>query len=289
MFSTAYNIVKNFTRPVALSSRLANGTVRCGLATFVVVNKDGWIVTAAHILNDLALLQTHLAEKQEYERRRAAIAANATLSAKERKKQNSRLVFNPEWITNQSFWWCADRAVAQDFQVDQQTDVAIAKLRSFDISGITTFPVFKKPDSDPPPACSLCRLGFPFVRITATFDEATGAFTLQNFTLPPMFPNDGIHTRIMVAPDPPNNRNVKFIETSTPGLMGQSGGPLFDVKGEIWGIQTRTAFLELGFSPKKKEGNREIVEHQFMNVGMASHVQHVVDLFRKHGVAYQSA
>jgi S1-C subfamily serine protease len=81
---------------------------------------------------------------------------------------------------------------------------------------------------------------------------------------------------------------AKFIETSTPGLRGQSGGPLFDVKGEIWGIQSRTVHLELGFSPKKKDGPREIVEHQFMNVGLAAHVSHLVELFRQHGVQFAS-
>jgi hypothetical protein len=64
---------------------------------------------------------------------------------------------------------------------------------------------------------------------------------------------------------------------------------LFDINGDVWGIQSKTAFLELGFTPRKKDGNKEIVEHQFMNVGLAGHVQHAVDLFKKFGVAYDSA
>jgi hypothetical protein len=288
MFAAAYRTASNFTRPVAISTRLADGTIRCGLATFIVVNKEGWILTAAHVLNDQVLLKQHLAEKQQYDVKRAAIAADSSLSPKERKKQNTHLVFNPQWVTNSSFWWCSDTARAQEFQLDPMADVAIARLQNFDTGGISVFPVFKNPAEDPPPGGSLCRLGFPFVEITAKFDEATQRFSLQNFALPPMFPNDGIHTRTMVAQDPSNKRFVKFIETSTPGLKGQSGGPLFDVKGEIWGVQVRTAFLDLGFTPKAKEGKKELVEHQFMNVGMASHVQHVIELFRKHGVAYQS-
>ncbi|MGA2736487.1 MAG: hypothetical protein ABSG65_03445, partial [Bryobacteraceae bacterium] len=260
-----------------------------GLATFIVVNSDGWILTAAHVLNDLPLAQQHFAERQKYDADRAAIAADLALSKGERKKRNSRLVYNPKWITNQSFWWGCDNAIAEDFQVDPIADVAIARLRNVDLSGISRFPVFKNPSLDPPPAGSLCRLGFPFVTITATFDENSQRFALQNFTPPPLFPNDGIHTRIMVLDDVTAGRKVKFIETSTPGLMGQSGGPLFDVKGEIWGVQSRTAFLELGFTPKTKEGSKEIVEHQFMNVGMAAHIQHVVELFNTRGVAYQSA
>jgi hypothetical protein len=66
--------------------------------------------------------------------------------------------------------------------------------------------------------------------------------------------------------------------------MGQSGGPLFDVDGVIWGIQSRTSFLDLGFSPEK-EGSKE---YQFMNVGLASHIQHVLALLDQHGVQYDS-
>ncbi len=289
MFSAAYDVVRNFTRPVIVSTRFANGVVRCGLATFIVVNKDGWVVTAAHVLNDLMMWRRHVIEKKQLEEKRAAIMVDGTLSKGQRRKALDRLVLNREWITNASLWWCQDGAIGQVWHVDSVADVAVVKLDGFDTGGISTFPVFKSPADNPPPAGSLCRLGFPFVEVTATFAEATQEFTLQNFVLPPMFPNDGIHTRLMLLPDPADNRTVTFIETSTPGLRGQSGGPLFDAKGEIWGIQCRTNFLELGFTPRTREGNREIVEHQFMNVGLATHVRHVVDIFVKYGIPYRSA
>jgi hypothetical protein len=286
MFSKAYQVAKNFTRPVAISWRTANGNVQAALATFIVVNKDGWVITAAHVMQIGSLRLKHAAEKQDYDSRRAAIASDPALSSGQRKKQNSRLVFNPEWITDNSLWWCQDGAVLTELYVDEPADMAIGRLSGFDVSTVSNFPKFRDPSTDPAPACSLCRLGYPFVEVRATYDPASG-FTLQNFVLPPLFPNDGIHTRMML--DTKNGRTVKFIETSTPGLRGQSGGPLFDTDGSIWGIQSRTNFMELGFTPKKKEGNREIVEHQFMNVGLAGHIQHAVDLFKQHGVAYDLA
>jgi Trypsin-like peptidase domain len=285
MFSRAYQVVKNFTRPVATSWRTLNGDVKCGLATFVVVNSDGWIVTAAHVLEISNIHAKHAIEKQAYETRRADIAADLHLSSSQRKKRHSQNVPDPGWITDYSFWWCQDRVTVSQAYVDAQADVAIAKLDNFDTSTIQIYPKFHDPAADPPPACSVCRLGFPFVTVTATFDAATG-FTLQNFVLPPMFPNDGIHTRIFA--DTQGSRTVKFVETSTPGLRGQSGGPLFDVNGGIWGIQSRTSFLELGFTPKKIDGKKEIIEHQFMNVGLASHVKHAIDLFRQYNVPYES-
>jgi S1-C subfamily serine protease len=106
-----------------------------------------------------------------------------------------------------------------------------------------------------------------------------------------MFPNDGIHTRMIVFVNPDSKLQAKFIETSTPGLRGQSGGPLFDASGRIWGIQSHTDHLELGFSPKilKDKKMVEVKEHQFLHVGRATHVQHVIDIFNERGVRYDSA
>jgi S1-C subfamily serine protease len=84
--------------------------------------------------------------------------------------------------------------------------------------------------------------------------------------------------------------SATFIETSTPGLRGQSGGPLLDVKGEVWGVQSRTLHLDLGFKPTVKEKGKDVVvtERQFMHVGLATHVRHVVNLFNAFSVPYQS-
>jgi hypothetical protein len=290
MFSKACEVAKGFTRPVIISQRLANGTVSCGIASFIVVNPEGWIVTAAHVIEPMRTLQIHQAEKGEYEAKLESIRQNPSLSPSQRKRQTANLKRNPEWLLHQSHWWAMQpKALSPAFHVDGLADVAIGKLEQFDTSGIQNFPVFKDPATDPLPGTSLCRLGFPFHDLQATFDDASGNFTIQNFSPPPMFPNDGIQTRLVRIPDAANARTAKFIETSTPGLRGQSGGPLFDVRGEVWGIQSKTAFLELGFIPKKKDGNREIVEHQFMNVGWAAHISQVIDLFKQHGVSYQSA
>ena len=75
-----------------------------------------------------------------------------------------------------------------------------------------------------------------------------------------------------------------FIEVSTPGLRGQSGGPVFDTEGRVCGIQSHTSSLPLGFSPKIEHGGHKTVENQFINVGFASHVKEVLDLLRDNGI-----
>lgn len=81
----------------------------------------------------------------------------------------------------------------------------------------------------------------------------------------------------------------KFIETSTPGLRGQSGGPIFDTEGNIWAIQSQTISLPLGFSPKLKKGKKETIEHQFINVGIGVHPDIITQFLDENKVRYETA
>ena len=79
---------------------------------------------------------------------------------------------------------------------------------------------------------------------------------------------------------------VRFVETSSAGLRGQSGGPIFDKSARIYALQSQTTSLPLGFAPTVKQGSKEIVEHQFMHLGWGSDVQHCIDLMRANGVNF---
>ena len=50
--------------------------------------------------------------------------------------------------------------------------------------------------------------------------------------------------------DNASQRKVHYLETSSAGLLGQSGGPIFDIDGTVWAMQSRTTHLPLGFAPK---------------------------------------
>jgi hypothetical protein len=114
------------------------------------------------------------------------------------------------------------------------------------------------------------------------------------FSVPPdqaqiaFFPIEGIYTRTINI-DPPNPAPgfpLMFVETSSPGLRGQSGGPTFDTDGAIWAIQSQTGHLPLGFSPEIKEGGKAQKEHQFLNVGMGVHVETVLGFFNQLGIKH---
>ncbi len=80
----------------------------------------------------------------------------------------------------------------------------------------------------------------------------------------------------------------KYIETSTPGLKGQSGGPTIDVNGVVWAIQAKTLHLPLGFDPQVP-GKKGQTEHQFLNVGLGIHPETLLSFFRNQKIQYETA
>jgi len=174
-------------------------------------------------------------------------------------------------------------------------DVGIGRLEPFDPAWVTTYPTFKDPSKDFEPGESLCKYGYPFHSITPIWDAATGSFQLPAGALPiPLFPIEGIFTRTaeIVITDPAGNLlpiappfPLRWIETSSPGLRGQSGGPILDAQGSIWGIQANTMHLALGFDPQVP-GRPNEREHQFLNVGRGAHPETIFGLFNQFHVRY---
>lgn len=261
MFADAYEIVTRFTRPVVISTRSWAGTVTSGMAAFVVLNEDGWFATAAHVLS------SWLARRQHQEQ----IARHQEVGGEP----------NPAWITNQSFWWGWDGIHLAEVHVRGDSDLAVGRLEPFEPGVVTTFPLIKDPE-ELRPGTSLCRLGFPFHELQTQWDAQTGRFLLPKGALPaPFFPIEGIFTRQVRVE---SSILPKFIETSSPGLRGQSGGPVFDTTGRVWGIQSRTHHLNLGFSPRVEIKGEHVTEHQFLNVGLAVHPAELLDLLDEKGI-----
>jgi len=259
----------------------------------VVVNSDGWAITADHIVGNIASSNRAAKEFQETEVAKAAIYADKALNKKERGRRLKALPnINKNSITNTSTWWSLDSLSATQARTIPAVDLAFIKLEQIDPNWIKTYPVFKDPAKQMAPGRSLCRLGFPFSEVNPIYHADKNTFELPPGSLPiPFFPNEGILTRIVeVDVDPPLNPpppfNLRFIETSNPGLRGQSGGPIFDQKGTIWGIQSRTVHHPLGFSPLVPGGKPNEREHQFMNVGWGIHAETIVGAMREFGISF---
>ncbi len=291
MFQRAIEIVSVFTHPVIVSKKLHSGTVESGCGAFMFLNSEGWVLTAGHIMQDYQLFHdVHTPELKTYREAVQKIQDNQSLNPKQKQGEIGHLKTSTQWIEKISYWWSRNGVHFSEIAVDPLADLAVAKLSSFDSTSVSAYPTFRNPLDEVKQGTSLCRLGFPFHQIKSSFDTATGSFQLAEGMLPiPRFPLDGICTRHANVVDASSGRSVRFIETSSPGLRGQSGGPIFTSDGCIVGIQSRTIHLPLGFSPSIRQGNNETVEHQFLNVGLGTYVTEVLTFLDNNKIKYSLA
>ena len=289
MFAKAYEIATSFTRPVIVSMRFYDKSVKCSSGAFVVLNDEGWIITAAHLFEPYFALQQHSKELSAYTKQVVTIEQDQDLTAKQKDKKLRKLMPNPRWITNVSFWWSWDAVTIKDIKRLPEGDIVAGRLEPFDKTMVKAHPLLKDPSKGLNPGTSLCKLGYPFHEVTASFDEEKNEFKIPPGVLPlPRFPIEGIFTRnVRMGQSKDGRYEIKFLETSSPGLRGQSGGPIFDTSGTVWAIQIRTAHFPLGFSPKVKKNDKEVEEHQFLNVGLGIHPELIVTFLGDNGIAFK--
>src|SRR3989442_14999378 len=152
MFARAVQVAQGFTRPLIVSTRLADGTVASGCAAFVVVNDEGWIVTAGHVMSELVAYQ-----------QQSAAPSDAA---------------EPARITNVSYWWGKDGVTVAELTVDGLADLAVGRLEPFDRREVPAYPTFGNSARPLLPGTALRRLGVPFHTIGATLIQAPRQFQL---------------------------------------------------------------------------------------------------------------
>jgi len=283
MFSTACQLASQFTRPLVVSTRSYNGRVDAAIGAYIVVNSDGWVVTAAHAFGALVKYNEDFKSIQAYN----ALIEEADakqLTGKDRRKLLVTAKPDPDWITHQSYWVGKDGLTFTDITL-LAGDFAIARLVG-DWDRPSCYPTFKSPESLLP-GTSLCKLGFPLIDVPCGFDETANSFSLsfpQNLAF---FPLEGIFSRDVLSNDPVTGNVERYIETSSPGLKGQSGGPIYDRNGVVWGIQVRTQHYPLGFDTSLAVDAKTKVGAQFLNVGWGVHPHTIVEGLRTRGVAFE--
>ncbi|MDH4226831.1 MAG: serine protease [Deltaproteobacteria bacterium] len=281
MFGSAVEKALKYIRPVIASRRLYDGTVRADGGTLMVINKDGWFLSAAHIFEVIPLQKMDMKAMDDYHAKAAKLKADVSSAAqKELKKMRPNL----KWVTSSSIWPGTDGQQIADIGVIPQADIILGRLDPFDASTVAEYPVFADPKVEMKIGTSLCRLGYAFTELDAKFDDKTGKFSLDFQNLVP-FPLDGIFTRnIVFKTEKEEKMTPKFIETSSPGLRGHSGCPVFDTEGRVWGIQSRTAHLPLGFGAAERPGEAE----RFLDVGWAVHPEIITAFMKDRGVEFRT-
>jgi len=199
MFSKAYEIVSQFTRPVFFLKKI-DGKTRYSGGTFIILNNEGWIITAAHLLDSMGTYDND----------------------------------------SQSCWWGMYNTKVVDSIKSEVNDLAIGRLEPFDPSSINnSYPKFKNP-AKIKPGTSLCNYGYILTPFSIDENDEKN-FEIKNFqSLVSSFSNEGICSKTAIEHIDDKGKRCKFLETSLPGVFGQSGGPIFDTKGTIWAIQSKT-------------------------------------------------
>lgn len=289
MFANACSIARGFTFPIIISYKQVNGECFSIIGSFVIINEDGWFVTAHHIILQLYNLQTSYNSYHDLLARRKSIQEDANIIQPIRKKQLSQMKIEPTAICNFSVWLGWDNVTLDQLLVLPEVDLAMGRLGNFDKTKISLYPSFKNPDKLMEQGTSLCKIGFPFHIIKPEYEENKGFILPGGSVPPPFFPLEGIFTRnVAVQTDIIKPYPLMYIETSSPGLRGQSGGPTFDIHGVVWAIQSQTHHLKLVFgngNDTTKES--EHIKHQFLNVGWGIHAKTLVGFLKEHNIQFQ--
>ena len=238
--------------PLTLAWRRHNGKVEWALGAGMFVNTDGWIITAGHILQQVLTLGKQVETNQKKRRLRSNDIADAVLMVGQ---------VMVEQMTA---------------RIEAPVDLGVAQT-NIRPSDSHVFPRFR--GRDVKQGELLCRAGYPFLEELRPKWSKDDGFIFDGLFPVPMFVNEALVSRFNKLVVNGNDAGI-WIETSSPGLKGQSGGPLADVDGLICGIQVQTHHYPLGFKGRAR--------NQFLNVGRAAHSETVRHVLDKYGVTYQT-
>ncbi len=295
MFEPAIEKILKFTRPMHTISRTYGGLVLPGTSTFFFVNDSGVAVTCKHVLNLIPAADNINQSYFKFKAERDKIPTDGKYK-KNLQGLELKYKYTPETTVQlkNNFLNCFDKIDEITCHAHPTLDLAILEFKGFNKIFYTSHASFIKDSSKIKQGKYLCRIGFPFPEFSNfKHNPASDDIEWTNTGNPnsPSFPIDGIVTRFVA--DQALNA-VTGIEMSTPGLKGQSGGPLFDTEGRVYGMQFATNHLHLGFDIKDKEiiqdGRKtKVSNYPFLHVGICVHVDKIKEFLREHKVSFTEA
>lgn len=297
MFVKGIEIAKGYTRCIKTIMRsYGSNEIMRGCGSCIIVNDEGWLLTCKHIVEGLLKVEGPINSKYDcFKQERNLIKAlpkgkqKKELEKLEQKYGYSKTAAPTVQLKN-LFIGVFNGRVSVKFIVHPTYDLALVKLNGFNDLTCNNYPLFKDATTNLKQGMSLCRLGFPFAEFTDyQYDAQSDCLDWigTGGAESPCFPIDGILTRFVN-----DNNGVYGIEMSTPGLIGQSGAPLFDKEGVVCGMQFATHSEPLGFDQVNREiivnrKKKKVSDHPFMHLGRCIHVDVIKRFMDENGVKYQ--
>jgi len=293
MFENAIEKAAKFTRPIHTISRTYSGkSIIPGAATIFLINDNGYALTCKHVIELLIQSEKVVKNYNSFKAERDKLPKDGRYNRTLRGLLLKYKIDNNSTIQlKNTFLDCVDKMSGFTWHLHPNFDLAILKFNDFTKVICDEYPKFKKNSSEIKQGEFLCRLGFPFPEFkNFKFDEQADdiEWTKDGVNTSPRFPIEGMITRFLGD----GKGGAYGIELSTPGLRGQSGGPLFDSEGVIYGMQSRTKHLHLGFDIENKEiisngKNKKVNDYSFIHLGECIHVSVIKDFLKLHNVKFQ--
>lgn len=290
MFTGAIQQAAQYTWPIFIAMRLFDGRLASSVGSCIVLNDEGWVLTAAHVMEPWRLFEEHKPLILAYQEQTEAIQRTPQLSRSQKKGRLSQLRANDAWITHR-FGIIGPAALQPEkMYIHGELDLAVVHLKAFAGREPTAYATVQA-TVGLGVGTMLCKLGFPFAEVAHSFDPQTEKFNVTPHVWPPpLMPLEGMFTRLVSFGQASDGLYERlFIETSSPGIKGQSGGPLFDAAGHVWGLQSQSLGLDLDFQADLTKGGRRVQTHEMKWTGLSVHANIIVAYLRQRGIRFQSA
>ena len=290
MFIEAIKEVDRFTKPIHSIVRTYGGLISPATATLFFVNEEGVAITCKHVLDLIVQADKVNGQYQNFKAEQDKLPRDGKfkkglkgLELKYRYKSDSVVQLKNRFINS------VHPITNIRFHAHPTLDLAILIFEGFENKHYSSYAKFVKDSNKLAQGKYLCRLGYPFPEFNNfkhNLDTDDIEWTMTGNPNSPKFPIDGIITRFGAE-----NNQVTSIELSTPGLKGQSGGPLFDKDGLVYGMQFMTNQLHLGFDIENKEivnnGKKtKVSNHPFLHVGHCVHVDRIKEFLTLHNIKF---
>lgn len=287
MYVKAIEKNRKFVFPIMIGiKRYDTDNVDFSIAAMTKINNEGYFVTCKHVAE---LLKMYLEFNKERDNVLKIVEKSSKITSKKEKKK-----FDQVNNLTQNFF--IDMHLILPFDLGGQLniditmhnylDIAIIKFSNIKIDG--ECPTFSKNNAKV--GMSVCKLGFAFSNGNPfSYDSVNHNIVcnMNNGFEYPIFPFDGMITR---------NINMNFddgmlfensaFEMSTAGLRGQSGGPVFDTNGIIYGIQSMNCTMPLDIIGRDTKNGKNKEYPQFINTSIGIDSISITNLFDENKIEY---